>query len=1616
MVVLISPIVGAEGAQAGHRPGTHMDVFELRRRLVEDYERYIRSFISIRDELIRDEVDRSLTGGMLWPEPRIGLNPSFESGGRIDDLVDDGRLHPECSKIFRIKPDDGPERALTLHRHQVDAIDAARTGSNYVLTTGTGSGKSLAYIVPVVDHVLRNGSRRGIKAIIVYPMNALANSQFGELEKFLTRGYSAGGEPVTFRRYTGQESDDDRAEIIANPPDILLTNYVMLELILTRVDERPLVRAAEGLRFLVFDELHTYRGRQGADVALLARRVREACKGHELQVIGTSATMATSGTFAEQQEAVARVASLLFGSAVAPSHVIGETLRRSTPAFDPDDSTLVDELRTQLRTRAAPAADFRTFANEPLSRWVETTFGVSEEPESGRLVRVTPRSISGDLGAATELARLVGVDQEDCARAIEQQLLAGNVVAQDNGFPVFAFRLHQFISRGTTVFASIEAEHERYLTLNPQTFVPEHRDKILVPLVFCRECGQEYYSIILPEGHDSAIEPKPIDFRDEIRGEPGLLYLSSNEPWPDDIGSIVDRVPETWIEEGPGGALRVKRDQRKRLPEPVTVSTLGELNVSGQRAWLIRGQFQFCLACGVAYGSRQRSEALKLSTLGAGGRSTATTILSLAAVRYLRHDKALSREARKLLSFTDNRQDASLQAGHFNDFVETGLLRSALYRAVDAVGSAGLDHDELTQHVFDSLALPKALYAFNPELRGRAADETDKALREVLGYRLYLDQRRGWRITSPNLEQTGLIRVEYPSLMAAAADDDLWRSGHGALATATAAERHRVGHALLDHLRRELAIKVDYLNAQSLERIRIAKRLAAVRTGDDEPSPDAVRSALRDVVSHCLHGIDLNPMAVELCKVSLWVEAMVPGRPLGFLDHRIIRGNALLGATPELLANGVPDDAFKPLTGDDKQVVSSLKKRNKESRTGQGNLFAGGVDSITVGLTKLATEVASLDEDSVRGVEAKAKRWTELVDSNEYRAAVHAADTWCAAFVAAKTADSVEITHDTYRHAVDRPDSVDPMVRSGVDALADEYGLLHWHLAFLDAYTDEDGSGFDVVLGNPPWEKVKLSEKEFFAARGPQIADLAGAKRKAAIAKLEFEDPELWDEFQTALRHADGESHLLRSSGRFPLCGRGDVNTYAVFAEAMRDGISPTGRLGVIVPTGIATDDTTKHFFASCVDTRRLVSLLDFQNVDLFPGVGHGVMHFALLTLSGRKGPTEAAEFAFSLKRVGDLDDAERRFSLSPDDLALINPNTRTAPVFRTRRDAEITKKIYRNVPVLVRDGDPDGNPWGIEFSTMFHMTNDSPLFRTADELRAVGGTLDGNVWTLGGQRWLPLYKAKMVHHFNHRFGDYAMKPEGNQGHSLPDIPLSDLQDPTYVVQARYWVAEAEVRAAMRDPGARWFLGFRDICRSTDERTLIASVVPVSAVGNKFPLLNPGHPSRHLLAACLSSYVADYVARQKLGGTSMNYFVFRQLAVIDPQVLDELTPWSGAPLTSWLEHRAVELTYTSHDLAGFAADLGYTGRPFRWNSERREMIRAELDGAFFHLYGLERDEVDYVMDTFPVVRRRDEAKHGEYRTKRLILGRYDALAAAIATNTEYRTVLDPPGDRRVTHA
>lgn len=780
---------------------------------------------------------------------------------------------------------------------------------------------------------------------------------------------------------------------------------------------------------------------------------------------------------------------------------------------------------------------------------------------------------------------------------------------------------------------------------------------------------------------------------------------------------------------------------------------------------------------------------------------------------------------------------------------------------------------------------------------------------------------------------------------------------------------------------------------------RLARHLARERTGDEEPAPAQMRRALRDVISHCLYGVDVNEMAAELCKVSLWIECLEPTRPLSFLENRILVGNSLLGTTPFLLEAGLPDEAFVALGGDDKKQVAALKKANKEAqgRHVEGDLFAsGGPEG---GFESAARALEALPDASIAELHRKEDAFAALLASEARLREKRACDAWCAAFVIEKRPGVPGITRQT----VARMRAGEPTdLEQRVEELARKYAFFHWHLAFPTVFRAEPGleapgwsGGFDVVLGNPPWERMKIQEKEWFASRSQFVAEAGtAAERGRRIAALRTENPALFEAFQADLRRSEGESHFLHNSARYPLCGRGDINTYAVFAETNRMLMGARGRTGFIVPPGIATDHTTQFFFCDLAEKRQLVSLYTFENEErLFPGIDHRV-NFTLLCLTGSQAPVAAADFVWYARRAEHLADPGRHFTLSLEDLSRLNPNTRTCPIFRSRRDADLNLAIYGRVPVLWREGPPEANPWGLKLMAMLHMANDSGLFREAAALEADGLRLVGNRFERGETVYLPLYEAKMLHHFDHRFGTYQGQTEAQARMSkLPEATPAQHADPCFVVLPRYWVPGAEVDARLSGRTERgWLLGWRDITNTTNERTVIASLLPRVGVGDKFLLMIPNQPA-HLTAclmANLNSFMLDYCARQKVGGTSLKYYLIKQLPVLPPETYARPCPWSpGQTLAEWLLPRVLELTYTAHDLEPFARDVGFTGPPFRWDSERRFTLRAELDAAFFHLYGLSREDAEFVMETFPITRRADEKEHGSYRTRDRILECYD---------------------------
>ena len=776
---------------------------------------------------------------------------------------------------------------------------------------------------------------------------------------------------------------------------------------------------------------------------------------------------------------------------------------------------------------------------------------------------------------------------------------------------------------------------------------------------------------------------------------------------------------------------------------------------------------------------------------------------------------------------------------------------------------------------------------------------------------------------------------------------------------------------------------------------RLALELARIRAGDEEPSEELRQECLREVVARCIYGVDKNPMAVELCKVALWIEAVDPGKPLSFLDAHIQCGDSLVGVfDPKVLEQGIPDEAYKPLTGDDKTTCTSLKKENASFRnagqkgTLQGTLNLQSTPPISRSQQRLR-EIEAMPETTLAEGAAKQAAYDLLEQERSSDPQTLAADLYTAAFFLPKTQTSrSQVPTSQHLLQLQSGQEIPADLELAVEQAARDFRFFHWHLRFGEVM---ERGGFDCVLGNPPWERIKLQEKEFFAARSEAIATASNkAARERLIKALSGPeaseaDRQLVHEFELAKREAEGSGEFIRGSGRFALTAVGDLNTYALFAEHFLRLIGPGGRSGLIVPTGIATDNSTKAYFDAISSGGRLVSLYDFENRDgLFPAVDSR-MKFALLTLGTE---VEATDFVFFATGTDQLVDQRRHFSLSTDDITLINPNTRTCALFRSQMDASLAKKMYSAAPCLISDiNEAQGNPWGIRFHTrLFHMTEDSHLFYESPSSTR-----------------LPLYEAKMTSLYNHRAGSYENRV-GERGYRvLPQTPIECLQDPEYVVTPYYFISSDELESRLQSQGwsASWMLGYSEVASPTNQRTFVCTVLPRVGVGHKMPLIFPdlSHIRTPLIACLLSnlsSILFDYLARQKVGGISMSLFIIRQLPVFAPSHYNEVS-------LAFIQPRVLELTYTAHDLKPWAEDLGYDGPPFRFDPERRALLRAELDAFYAHLYGLTRDELRYILDpsdvmgpdypseTFRVLKNNEIRQFGEYRTQRLVLEAWDRL-------------------------
>ncbi len=784
---------------------------------------------------------------------------------------------------------------------------------------------------------------------------------------------------------------------------------------------------------------------------------------------------------------------------------------------------------------------------------------------------------------------------------------------------------------------------------------------------------------------------------------------------------------------------------------------------------------------------------------------------------------------------------------------------------------------------------------------------------------------------------------------------------------------------------------------------RIGKELAKVRTGETQPGVEPIRKAIRDVIQHCIYGVDLNPLAVDLCKVALWIEGFNRGKPLSFLDHRIKCGNSLVGVLDlDCLNDGIPDNAYNAVTGDDKKLSTQIKKDNKKQCINPDQLAIpfNNLEEQRSHYGQTQSAIAQLPENKTGDIKQKQRQYRDTRKENAdnpWWRDTSACNLWTAAFFTPLTEQKLQLlpTSSTLFQLLQGNWRCDPAsaqdareraprqttqkVVAAANKLAKEKRFFHWALEFPEVF---ESGGFSCVLGNPPWERIKLQEKEFFATKDSAIAL---AKNKAArtklINKLATTNPQLLQEFEDAKHDADATSKFLRESNRCPLTSRGDINTYSVFAETTRSIISPTGRVGIIVPTGIATDDTCKNFFGDLTQKQNLASLYDFENREAIFASVHRSYKFSMLGMSNQ--PIQQANFSFFLTQPKQIENEARVFQLSPQDIDLINPNTLTCPVFRSRTDAELTKKIYQRVPVLENEK-TDSNPWGISFMRMFDMSNDSGLFK--DEAK---------------NNLLPLYEGKMVQAFDHRAASSQTNLENSMRTGQPvETSLEQHQQPEYKPDSQYYVNKIDVQNRIENKINKPFLlAFKNVTSPTNERTIIASFLPTSAVAHSMSVVMISKKCAKMWAcflANMNSLILDSMAKQKMGGVNLSFFIFRQLPIIPPETYTESD-------IKFISDRVLELVYTAWDMQPFAKDMGYDGEPFIWNEQRRAILRAELDAYYAKLYGLTRDELRYILDpadvygedfpseTFRVLKNKEINKYGEYRTQKLVLEAWDKM-------------------------
>lgn len=780
----------------------------------------------------------------------------------------------------------------------------------------------------------------------------------------------------------------------------------------------------------------------------------------------------------------------------------------------------------------------------------------------------------------------------------------------------------------------------------------------------------------------------------------------------------------------------------------------------------------------------------------------------------------------------------------------------------------------------------------------------------------------------------------------------------------------------------------------------------------------------RMILKKCIFGVDKNPMAVELAKTALWLHTFTVGAPLSFLDHHLKIGDSLHGEQLPTVQRGL-------------QQLGALLLQTEFDRlalAAQAMAQVADLTDVDIGEAELSKQLATEAQAQLAPLHAvldfwRALRWlvpgwpVEKIsqlprllklpkDAAQAKAEIAAGQHPEYAGLMRLLDPNHNLVSVLATGKLDGDDAATAAANAlmaRARALSSRETFFHWWTSFPTVFAGSS-AGFDALIGNPPWDRIKLQEVEWFAERLPAIAaQPRAADRKRLVAELQQKKSPLWAQYAEATERAEANARVLGNgklgSGDYPLLGGGDVNLYSLFVERAQSLCAPKGVVALLTPSGIAADKGASAFFRSISSTGRLGALFDFENRKVFFPDVHASFKFCTLIFGGAKRVFAQSRCAFYLQRIDELENGKRTLTLSADDFVRVNPNTGAAPIFRNRRDADITLKLYADHPVLVCHGAvseslgqlPDHKVWAVKYVTMFHMTADSGQFLKKSELTKRGWLRAPlNHWQKDGASARPLYVGRMLHQFDHRHASVTVNEDNLQNAALGStLSNHEKTDPNALPEPQYWVAESDVPTAQQ---RSWALGFRDIARATDVRTMIAAFIPGSAAGNTLPLLlsdSLGAPELSLLLANLNAIPFDYVARQKAQSTHLNWYIVEQLPVISPERFQASIGTQN--IADFIRQQVLALTYTAHDMAPFARDMGYVDAhgevlpPFVWDEEDRRSRMASLDALFFYLYGIDAQDAAYILDTFPIVREQDMKLFGRHRTKEDILAKLAAI-------------------------